>query len=243
MNQSVLVTAREVCRDQGVKALSILAFKKAVRPIASIGSLYFLERDLSQPMPALRQTPGIIARLGTIDDIPLLDVFESAEHQKRAAAERLRSGERWSLAIEEATGKLACNRWVSTTSGFIPELDRVVHVSPHYAYVYGLETVRQYRRRGIEALTRQFMYNHLYRHCGISRILVYICADNYASLQAARKYLTPTLRVWYIRTAGRVYTVVNGNGPMPTLTKPAVNATSKSGNMATLGSSVIPPSG
>ena len=197
--------------------MSAVALKKLLEPIAQVGSVYFLERDLSEPMPQLRPVPGIVAREGTLSDIALLDETTDATKRKLLATERLEKGDRWFLAVEDRTGRLTNYRWVSTTTAFIPELDRELIVAPGEAYFYDLETLPEFRRRGIEAVTRQYAYDFLFRECAMNRVIVYICADNNASLNAARRYLTPIRRVWYARTTRGVHVFMHRSHRMPLL--------------------------
>ncbi len=179
--------------------------------------MYFLERDLQLPMPAIRNVDSIVAREGTIDDLPLLSAVQNPERARREAQERLQRGDRWFIAVERTTGKLTNYRWVSLSRAYIPELNRDIVVQPGQAYVYDLETLPEFRRRGIEAVTRQFTYDSLLRQYGISRIVVYIRADNRPSLQAGRQYLTAISRVWFACVNGVVYVYSKPNERMPAL--------------------------
>jgi hypothetical protein len=78
-------------------------------------------------------------------------------------------------------------------------LDRQLVVGPDQAYFYDLYTLPEFRRRGIDGYSRQTLYTHLHREFGIQRVIVYICADNYPSLQAARPFLQRIGRIWYIQ--------------------------------------------
>lgn len=218
MNESLFVSTRRIYGDQGLRAVAVQAFKKLLAPFARVGSLYFLERDLNSPMPPLRHIRGIVMREGSLSDVHLLDAVGDAERHKKQAVERLARGDRWFIGIDEATGKLANYRWASMTRGFIPEIGRELIVKPREAYVYDLHTLPEFRRHGIEGYMRHFTYEYLNRRCGINRIVVYICADNHASLQAGRQYLTYIGRVWYFRRLGcRAYLFARGNSRMPDL--------------------------
>jgi hypothetical protein len=64
-----------------------------------------------------------------------------------------------------------------------------------------LNTLPEFRRRGIDAYTRHFTYSHL-RDTGYKRILAYIRGDNEPSLKASRYLLTPICRIRYIQFRG-----------------------------------------
>jgi hypothetical protein len=201
MGISLLAKTQRIYRDHGSKTLSIRVLKKLVAPVVRVGSVYFLARDLSTPMPPLRHIPGIVIRQASNSDVDLLDHVEGADRLRAQAEDRLSRGHIWFIATEESTGKLAHYRWVSTTTAFIPELNRQLVVGPRQAYFYDLYTLPEFRRRGIDGYSRHLSYTHLYRHFDIDRVIVYICADNHASLSAARPWLRQIGRVWYVQAS------------------------------------------
>jgi hypothetical protein len=83
--------------------------------------------------------------------------------------------------------------------------------------MYNMETLRPFRRRGIEALTRQFVYKTLQRKYGVTHVVVYIRADNYPGRNAARRYLTPIRRVWYLHYRGEVKFFMRAHERIPEL--------------------------
>jgi ribosomal protein S18 acetylase RimI-like enzyme len=220
MSDSLLNTTRRVRKEGGMKAAASLAIRKVLSPVARVGSLYFLQRDLSMPMPPLKPVEGIVVREATLQDIHLLDSVENAAVRKEQASERLQRGDLWFVGIEKKTGRLTNYRWASLTSGFIPELNRELILNPGEAYVYDLETLPQFRRRGIESLTRQYSYSRLFQRYGIHRIIVYVLAENHASLQAGRQYLTPIVRAFYVQFRSKVYAFVPRSLEMPRLELP-----------------------
>jgi hypothetical protein len=215
MAQSNWATVRRIYKDQGITSVAAHGLKKLVHPVVKVGSLYFLERELSLPMPSLEPNSTIVAREGTLADVHLLDALPHAKRNKTVAVARLKRGDHWFVGIEKATGKLANYRWASLNRAFIPELNRDLIVQPGQAYIYDLETAAEFRRLGIEATTRQFTYETLRRRFGVNRIIVYIRADNYASLCAGRQYLTATSRIWFVRVRGSVFTHVRRNSKLP----------------------------
>src|ERR1043166_6132187 len=203
MGQLKWDTIQRIFKTQGLPAVAALTLKKIIRPVAKVGSVYFLERDLSLPMPPLESMKNIVAREGTLSDIHLLDALPNAARQKKEAIDRLARGDRWFIGVDRPTGKLCNYRWVSLTRRFIPELDRDLIVKRGQAYIYDLETPPEFRRRGIDAVMRQFTYQTLRQRYGVKSLIVYILADNYASLQAGRQYLTPVCRVWFVQIGSR----------------------------------------
>jgi hypothetical protein len=215
MEPSNWATLRRIFREQGLTSVAAHSLKKLVHPIVKMGSVYFLERDLRLPMPTLEPNNTIVAREGTLADVPLLDALPHAKRNKTVAVARLKRGDQWFVGIEKATGKLANYRWVSLNRAFIPELNCDLIVQPGQAYIYDLETAAEFRRLGIEATTRQFTYETLRRRFGVKRIICYVLADNYAMLRACRNYLTATSRIWYIKFRRSVFTHAKRNAMLP----------------------------
>src|SRR5579884_12606 len=158
MAQSGWASVHKVYKDLGITGVFATGLKKILRPVARVGSLYFLERDLGLPMPRLEPNSNVVAREGTLSDIHLLDQLSDADRRKDQAIERLRRGDHWFIGVDRASGKLMNHRWVTRTRSFIPELARDIIVNPGQGYIYDMETVPEFRRQGIEAVMRQFTY-------------------------------------------------------------------------------------
>jgi len=175
----------------GPKVLLTRSLRKIVRPAARIGTLVFIECDLRKPLPERRLVPGIVCREATIKDAAL---FEDSD----LFLERMRQGQRCFIGIEEATGKLTNYRWVNTSAAYIPELKRYLILKPRETYVYDLNTLPEFRRRGIDGYTRHYTYSYL-RDQGYTKVYAYIHGDNQPSLNASTRFLKPAARVRYIQ--------------------------------------------
>jgi GNAT superfamily N-acetyltransferase len=211
--------ALELWREFGPRATIGLALKKAVSPVARVGSLYLLECDLTAGLPRVKPVPGVVAREAFLEEIHLLDGIENEDEKKRDAIFRFKRGDRWFVGIDAATGKLANFRWVTTAWELVPELERNVVPQPGQAFIYALYTAPEYRRKGIDSFTRQYTYDLLYRTAGIKTVLATIFAENTVSLKAGRKFLRKIGRVWYVSILGRPTRAFWWpNSKMPTLT-------------------------
>ncbi len=180
--------------EGGVKTVVTRSLGKLLRPAFKIGTLVFTECDLRKPLPERRTIPGIITREATVQDAYLFqdqDVFH----------ERLLAGHRCFMGIEQATGRLTNYRWVNTSAAYIPELQRYLTLKPDEVYVYDLNTLPEFRRRGIDSYTRHYTYSHL-RDQGYTKLYAYIHGDNRPSLQASRSFLKPIARVRYLQLRG-----------------------------------------
>ena len=180
--------------DGGAKTVVTRGLRKLVRPAFKIGTLVFAETDFSRPFPELRPVPGIIAREATVEDVRLFE-------DQALFLYRFNQGHRCFVGIEEKTGKLTNYRWVNTTAAFVPELERYLILRPDEAYIYDLNTLPEFRKRGIDAYTRHYTYSYL-RDTGYRRGLAYIHGDNQPSLKAARHLLQPIGRVLYLQFRG-----------------------------------------
>ena len=191
--------------EGGAKTVMSRGIRRIVRPAFKMGSLVFTECDLSQPIRERQPVPGILAREATIEDARLFE-------DRALFLERFNQGHRCFLGIEESTGKLTNYRWVNTSAAFIPELDRYLMLKPGDAYAYDLNTLPEFRRRGIDAYTRYYTYSYL-QHTGYTRILAYIHGDNHPSLKASRHLLRHIGRIWYIQFRGCAPIMLGGRRP------------------------------
>jgi ribosomal protein S18 acetylase RimI-like enzyme len=181
-------------KEGGLNIVISRSLRKLVRPVCRAGSLVFIECDLLKLKPERREVAGIVVREATAADVELFE-------DRKTFFERLQAGHRCFMGIEEATGKLTNYRWVCTSSAYIPELQRHLKMKPWEAYVYDLNTLPEFRRRGIDAFTRHWIYTHL-RDSGFRKVYAYIHGDNQPSLKASRHLLEPIGRVWYIQPRG-----------------------------------------
>jgi ribosomal protein S18 acetylase RimI-like enzyme len=145
-------------------------------------------------MPERREVPGILVREATSQDVHLFS-------DKKLFRDRLHQGHRCFMGIEEATGKLTNYRWVNPSAAYVPELQRYMILKPGEVYVYDLNTLPEFRRRGIDSYTRHWLYTYL-RDTGYTKVWAYIHGDNQASLKASLVLLRHVGRIWYVQPLG-----------------------------------------
>jgi ribosomal protein S18 acetylase RimI-like enzyme len=205
VRMALIADVQRALTEGGSKTLFTRSLRKLVRPAVKIGTLVFSECDLREPMPERQVIPGITVRVATLNDAHL---FEDRE----LFFERMKEGNRCFMGVEEATGKLTNYRWINTSAAYVPELKRYMVFRPNEAYAYDLNTLPEFRRRGIDRYTRHYTYSYLREH-GYTKLIAYIHGDNYVSLQAARHLLRPTGRVWYIQIRGCNPIMIGGRKP------------------------------
>lgn len=189
----------------GPKLVLTRGLRKLVRPAFKLGTLVFIESDLTQPLPVQNPVPGIIPREATAEDVRLFE-------DQALFTKRFNEGHRCFMGIEEQSGKLANYRWVNPSVALVPELDRYMILKPGEVYIYDLNTLPEFRRRGIDAYTRYYTYNHL-RETGYKKVIAYIHADNPPSLQASRHLLKRIGRLFYIQFRGCAPIMIGGRSP------------------------------
>src|SRR5579871_5537274 len=123
--------------EGGPKVVLARGLRKLVRPAFKIGTLVFIESDLTRPLPEQRPVPGIVPREATIEDVRL---FEDQD----LFLKRFHEGHRCFMGIEEKTGKLANYRWVNPTAALVPELDRYIMMKQGEVSIYDLTTLTEY---------------------------------------------------------------------------------------------------
>lgn len=191
--------------DGGPKIVITRGLRKLVRPVFKMGVLVFIEADLTQPLPEQRPVPGIIPREATAEDARLFE-------DQSLFMKRFKEGHRCFMGIEEKTGKLANYRWVNTSAALVPELNLYMILKTGEVYIYDLNTLPEFRRRGIDAYTRYYTYNYL-RETGYRKVIAYIHADNPPSLRASRHLLKRVGRIFYIHVRGFAPVMIGGRGP------------------------------
>jgi len=180
--------------EGGAHVLLTRSLKRLVRPVFKIGTLVFIECDLRKPMPERREVPGIVLREATMADVNLFE-------DRALFLKRLRDGHRCFMGIEAATGKLTNYRWVNSSAVYVPELKQYLLMKPGEVYIYDLNTLPEFRKRGIDAYTRHCIYSYL-RDNGCTKIWAYVHGDNRPSLKASSILLTPVARIRYIQLRG-----------------------------------------
>ena len=180
--------------DGGAKTVVTRTLRRLIRPAVKVGSLVFTECDLRAPFPELRPVPGIVVREATLADATL---FEN----QSLFLERMQQNHRCFMGIEEHTGKLANYRWVNTSKAHIPEINRYLVLKPDEVYAFDLKTLPEFRRRGIDAYTRNHVYSYL-GTLGFRKLYAYIHGDNHPSLKASRHFLKRIGCIWYVRIRG-----------------------------------------
>ena len=205
MDMELTADIRRAWIEGGPKTVLSRSLKKVVRPAFRIGSLVFSECDLLAPMPERRNAPGIVMRQARIEDVHLFA-------DRNLFLERLSEDHRCFMAIEESTGKLTNYRWISTFPTYIPELQRYLMLKPGEAYAYDLQTLPEFRRRGIDSYTRHYAYSYM-RDIGYTKIYAYIHGDNHPSLRASRMLLKEVGRVWYVQIRGCAPVMIGGRKP------------------------------
>ena len=192
-------TIREVYRGAGLSGLVLRATAKLLRPLVEIGSLVFFECDLRVPLPTVPPVGGIQFTELTLDDLHL---FEPAGPRPvERARERFQRGERCFAGIETGTGRLVNYRWMTAVAGYIPEIDRYLSLRTGEAYIYDLETLPEFRNRGIDSYLRYLTYSQLQQR-GFTRVYAYVLGENYISLKSVRRLLKRSGRIWYVRSRG-----------------------------------------
>ena len=187
-------TIRSAYSEGGLKTVILRSLKKMLLPVVRMGGLVFVECDLRKLLPEKEELPGVVAREAVVGDGKL---FKNQE----VFLERINAGHRCFVGIDSATGKLANYRWVATSGAYIPEIDRFIILKPGETYTFDLETLPEFRRRGIDSYMRRYIYQRL-KEQGFTRVYSYVRADNFPMFRSSRRLLRPIGRVWYVQVRG-----------------------------------------
>jgi SAM-dependent methyltransferase len=169
-------------REQGSLALGARLLRRVGHSIVEIGSVTFFERDLSAEVVA-RPSPGIgVRQLQAGDRESLLYGSESPWEELMA---RFRAGDLCFAAVDQR-GRALHTRWLTFTGAMIPELGLDFVPTPDAAYFYDGYTRPDARRRGIDAVVREYIFQAL-RERGRKRVYSYVRDDNPGGLRAAER--------------------------------------------------------
>jgi SAM-dependent methyltransferase len=188
------------------------ALRKATSSIARTGTVVLFRRDLDDDLPEVGAISGFHVRFANERDLAAILEGSGPPLTRRMSRERLRSGDRCVMALDER-GELAHTRWLTTTWAAIPELGLDLVLGPREAYFYDGYTRADCRRLGLDGLVRRFIFREL-RAAGFERVYSYVRGDNPSGLRAARRWQTETRRLRYL-TPRALRTRVLGRGRLP----------------------------
>lgn len=203
--------ARVIHRESGVSGLFSRMFHKMASPAIDWGGVTFFVRPLDATVPQPGdEGSGIQLRRVAAAEIQDLKEGGDPTQDLRNLVERFERGDHAYAAIAES-GQPAHLRWVTTSRGYIPELDRDLVLSPHQAYFYNGYTRPDMRGRGIDGLVRNFIFRTL-RAEGYTEVFSYVREDNPTAFRAASRWQRRVGSLWYIRI-GRFAPIVIGRSP------------------------------
>jgi hypothetical protein len=189
-------------RNFGLRGVASCLLHRAAAPFVKWGAITFFERVLNG-LDAGSGSPaglGLFIRQLRESDIERMLDGGDPDQDSGALEQRFRRGDRAFGAID-TTGRICHVRWVSTTRVHIPEIDRDIVLHPGQAYFYNGYTRRDVRRRGIDGLVRQALFERL-RSEGLTSVCSYVRTNNAAGLRAASRWQTPGATMSYVAVRG-----------------------------------------
>jgi len=179
----------------GWRAGAIKALKRALAPLADVGSVVVVEL----PMPP-GPLPAGAREAGPEDAAQLARIFGSTEDKLAA---RFARGDRAFLAVPDGAPQHV--RWVTTLPTHMPECELWICPGPGQVYLYDMATVPAARGHKLAALVRGFLDGQLAAD-GYRSKLAYVRADNHAMWRAMRDAPGPLrrlMRIGYVKPHGR----------------------------------------
>lgn len=207
-----------VYQETGPVGLASRIVHKVASPVIEWGGITFFLRDLGQLPPAIDIARGIRVREASIADLEALQDGGDPTQGPAELMRRFRRGDRGFVAFD-GEGRVAHVRWVTTTRGYIPEIDRDVVLAPHQAYFYNGHTREDMRGHGIDGVVRNFIFTTLGAN-GFAEAYSYVRRDNRVGLRAASRWQRPVGTVWYVRIGRRRPVVFGAARRTPKLVKP-----------------------
>jgi RimJ/RimL family protein N-acetyltransferase len=144
--------------------------------------LLFMSLDLGQPVRRQRQTWSF--RIATLQNVICEQKYDDGWFARPEAIRRLQQGYR--LFIIKQNDAISYFEWVETRRTRIRWMDLCFCMPPSYAYVTGVYTVPEFRRKGIAASVGAEILEYL-RLTGVRRVVLVVDPANEASVSLHRR--------------------------------------------------------
>jgi hypothetical protein len=181
-----------------------------LRPLVDFESVTFFCRDLADEPPVPQAvsrrctyfTPVTIRRAVAmeVERLPWGDAPGRGAEDLRRRFER---GDQCTV-VEAPDGSLVHTSWLTTSRGYIPELDSFILLGPGEACFDSAYTLPEWRRRRLSVLSGHYSLSRLSAQ-GFKRIYAYVIGDSPRSWSDALLIgLQPVGRLFYLRSLGRI---------------------------------------
>jgi SAM-dependent methyltransferase len=206
--------AQDIRTEGGTGALSASLLQKSSLGLIECGSVVFFFRDVDGEVPLVEPTVELRFRLASAQDIPfLVQGGDPSQASAEMLQDRIERGDLCFIA-ESPDGELIHSRWVTTESGYIPELGMDILMPRGEAYMYGGYTAPRWRKYGVDGAARSYIFRAM-RSRGKSRVHSYVRGDSPPALRAAGRWQSRGGSVWYLRMGSfGTWTKSFGNHPV-----------------------------
>ncbi len=174
--------------------------RRFLRPVADFGSVHFFARALAAGPPERRDST-LTVRPASADEIVRLLECSHPARRAETLRERFERGDRCFVAAD-AAGRLMHTGWVTTTVGYIPELDLDLVLRPGEAYLYDAYAPPDRRGHGAFGLVLDAIFEGL-EAAGFTRVYSYVRGEDPYLVAGASRRLRPVGRLWYLRALER----------------------------------------
>lgn len=181
-----------------------------------LGRIYFFARELGGSLLPAKKSKLSIRAAGAHESDRLLEC-SSPRVTRDLILDRFQRGDECFVA-EDRAGRCVHTGWLTTTNGYIPELDMTVVLRPGEAYLYNAYAPPDRRGLGAFGLVLDFIFDRLVL-AGFTRAYSYVRADNLYGLTGAPRRLSPVGVLWYLRIGDRRLTLGRRTPALPILVR------------------------
>jgi ribosomal protein S18 acetylase RimI-like enzyme len=168
----------EILRERGWRSLVFLV-------LADLGyrRLLLLERDLSEPLPAIEAKIPLDFSVLTPDELGEYLVFHDEDPRHELEARFGRGDE---CFVARSQGQIVCANWAATNEHTMRFVRYRLRIATGEVYVYDSFTLPAFRGRGVAPALAVHMIEH-FRRAGLARATTLIEPENAANLRARAK--------------------------------------------------------
>ena len=176
---------RRFIHEEGWRSTVMVLAKKATRAFHHTGDVWFLERQIPDPVVHLESRVPCTIRLATLSDV---DGLAAVSFEKREAVRAALASPLDRCFIAEQRGRVLAFQWmrIGESDLHIVPLEQAIHLRKDEAYLYNCRAMRAFRGHSIIPAIEVEVFRWLAEH-RFTKLYTDIRSDNLPSLKTFEK--------------------------------------------------------
>lgn len=176
---------RRFIHEEGWRSTAMVLAKKVMRPFGHRADIWFLERQIQDPIVRIESRVACNIRLATLSDI---DGLVAVSFENREAVIAALSSPVDRCFIAEQRGRVLAFQWMRLGESdlHIVPMEQAIHLRKYEAYLYNCRAMRDFRGQSIIPAIEVELFRWLKQN-GFTRLYTDIRNDNLASLKTFEK--------------------------------------------------------